>query len=32
MLTFGVQKCALHTLGFPVINYGDLKNIQVFKQ
>ena len=35
MLTFGLasfQKCELHTLGVPVINYGDVRKVWIFKQ
>ena len=36
MLTFwlasSLDKCALHTVGVPVINYGDVKNVWIFKQ
>ena len=36
MLTFGlvssVQKCALHTIGVPVVNYGDVQNVCIMNR
>ena len=31
-MDLSVQKCTLHTLGVPVINYGDVYNVWIFKQ
>ena len=32
LLDLSVQKCAFHTVGVPVINYGDVQNVWIFKQ
>ena len=31
-LDLSVQNCAVHTLGVPVINYGDVYSVWIFKQ
>ena len=31
-MDFSIQNCALHTLGVPAIDYGDVQNILIFKQ